>query len=67
MKKITGAICLGAGVVLLIWGYNIAHGVNSQVKSLFTGSPTDQAMYRYIGGGILAAVGVLLIFSKKNK
>lgn len=67
MKQITGAICLGAGIVLLVWGYNIAHAVNSQVKNLFTGSPTDAATYRYIAGGILIVAGLVQLALPKRK
>jgi len=66
MNKLIGAICLAAGIVLLVWGYNISHAVNSQFKSMFTGSPTDAAMYRYIGGAILTAVGIVFLVLKKK-
>lgn len=67
MKKLIGAICLGAGIVLLVWGYNISQGINSQFKSAFTGSPTDQAMYRYIAGGILVAIGLVQLLLPNRK
>ncbi len=67
MNKAIGAVCLGAGIVLLIWGYNVSQAVNSQVKNLFTGSPTDKAMYLYIGGGILVAVGLVQFVFKGKK
>ncbi len=67
MNKLIGAICLGAGIVLLFWGYNVSQAVNSQVKNLFTGSPTDKAMYLYIGGGILVAIGLVQFVFKRKK
>ena len=63
MNKMTGIICLAAGIVLLAWGHNVAEAVNSQVKNIFTGEPTDKAMYLYIGGGILCAFGIFRLFS----
>jgi len=64
MNKIVGIICLAAGIVLLAWGHNVAQAVNSQVKNIFTGEPTDKAMYLYIGGGILCALGVFRLFPR---
>jgi nitrate reductase gamma subunit len=66
MNRIIGAICLGAGIVLLVWGHNVAQAVNSQVKNLFTGSPTDKAMYLYLGGAVLCAVGVVQLIWKRK-
>ncbi len=67
MNKLIGAICLGAGIVLLVWGSNVSQAVNSQVKNLFTGSTTDKAMYLYIGGGILVAIGLVQFVFKRKK
>ena len=64
MNKITGVICLAVGIVLLAWGHNVAQAVNSQVKNLFTGEPTDKAMYLYIGGAVLCAVGAFQLVRK---
>jgi hypothetical protein len=50
------------GVLLLVWGYNISRSVSSQIKEIFTGSPTDRAMYFYIGGVVLFAVGGFQVF-----
>jgi nitrate reductase gamma subunit len=66
MSKVIGAICLGAGIVLLVWGHNVSQSVNSQVKNLFTGSPADKAMYLYIGGGVLLAVGIVQLTIKRK-
>ena len=64
MNKLIGLICLAVGIVLLFWGHNVAQAVNSQVKNLFTGEPTDKAMYLYIGGAVLCAVGVFQLIWK---
>ena len=66
MNKLIGLICLAVGIVLLLWGHNVAQAVNSQVKNLFTGSPTDKAMYLYIGGAVLCAVGVFHLVWKRK-
>jgi uncharacterized membrane protein len=61
MKKIIGVISLVIGVLLLVWGHNIAQSVNSQVKQLFTGAPVDRATYFYIAGVALVIFGVFQI------
>jgi hypothetical protein len=62
MQKVTGIICIVIGVLLFVWGHNIAQSFGSQVQQLWTGAPTDRAMYLYIGGAILAVLGVAQIF-----
>lgn len=62
MQMAIGVVCLVVGVLLLAWGYNISRSVASQFKEVFTGSPTDRAMYFYIGGAVLSAFGLFQIF-----
>jgi hypothetical protein len=66
MQKTSGVICLVVGIILLLWGHNIANSVGSQVQQIFTGSPTDRAMHFYIGGLVLAILGSALIFWKRK-
>ena len=67
MHKIIGAILLILGVILIIRGHDIAQSVNSQVKNLFTGSPTDKVIYYYVGGAICSALGLVGIFLPGRK
>ena len=67
MNKIIGVILLVLGVYLLVRGHDIAQSVNSQVKNLFTGSPTDKAVQYYLGGAICGAVGFVLTFFLPSK
>ncbi len=66
MQKIVGIICLVAGVLLIVWGYNMAQSVGGQLQQVFTGSPGDKPMWLYIGGAVLAALGVFQIFVAKK-
>jgi hypothetical protein len=66
MQKIIGVISLVIGVLLLVWGHNIAQSVDSQVKQVFTGSPTDRATYYYIAGTALGLFGLFQIFWPKK-
>ena len=67
MNKIIGAILLVVGIFLLVRGHDMSNSVNSQVKNLFTGSPTDKVLYYYLGGAICCAVGVVLEFTGSSK
>jgi uncharacterized membrane protein len=67
MQKTTGIICLVIGVFLLLWGRKIANSFGSQVQEVFSGAPTDRAMYLYIGGLVLALLGVGQIFWKRKQ
>jgi len=62
MKKGMGVICLVAGVLLIVWGYNLSQSVGGQFQRIFTGSPGDKAMWLYIGGAVLCAAGVFQIY-----
>jgi uncharacterized membrane protein len=66
MQKISSVICLVIGVFLLLWGRRISDSVGSQVQQIFTGAPTDRAMYLYIGGLVLALLGVAQFFWKRK-
>ena len=67
MHKIIGAILLVVGVFLLMQGHDISRSVNSQVKNLITGSPTDKVTYYYLGGAICCAIGLVGLFKPFKK
>ena len=62
MHKIIGAVLVAVGVFLLMRGHDISQSVNSQVKNLFTGSPTQNVTYYYLGGAISCAAGLVEFF-----
>lgn len=66
MQKVIGLVCVVIGVLLLVWGHDIAHSIGSQVQQAFTGSPTDRAMNYYMGGIALSIVGAALVFFGKK-
>jgi uncharacterized membrane protein len=68
MQKIIGVISLVIGVLLLMWGHDITQSVDSQVKQIFTGAPTDRATYYYIAGAVLGLFGLFqLLWPNKLK
>jgi hypothetical protein len=60
-NKIIGLVLLIAGLGLAFWGWEMSEGFGSALSSRLSGSMPDEVMYRYVGGGILAAVGTLLV------
>jgi Protein of unknown function (DUF3185) len=59
MNKPLSIALLVGGVVLIVFGVNASNSFSSDVSRLFTGSPTDKAMWMLIGGAVLAVVGVV--------
>jgi len=67
MNKNTIAIAmLVAGIALLNWGFSMSEAFGSKVSRVFSGSPTDKAMWTMIGGAVLAAVGAFQLFVRKK-
>ena len=66
MQKLTGVLCLAVGIFFLVWGRKISDSFGSHVQQVFTGAPTDRAMYFYLGGLVLAILGVAQFFWKKK-
>ena len=67
MNKLIGVVLLVVGVFLLVRGHDMSNSVNSQVKNLFTGSPTDRVMYFYLAGTVCCAVGAVMVFFWSSK
>jgi len=66
MNKAIAAGCLVGGVLLIVWGRNMAESVGGQLQNAFTGSPGDKPMWLYIGGGVLCAVGLFQLLWKRK-
>ena len=58
MNKVISLGLLVAGVVLLVLGFNSSESVSSDFSRLFTGEPTDKAIWLLICGGVLAIIGL---------
>jgi hypothetical protein len=58
LNKLVSIVLLVAGVVVLIVGINASNSFSSETSEVFTGSPTDKAMWMMIGGGVLALAGL---------
>ena len=66
MQKIIGILFVIGGVLLLVWGHNLAQSIGGQLQNIFVGSPGDKTMHLYIGGTVLGLLGVFLIFWKRK-
>jgi type II secretory pathway component PulM len=61
-KNVMGAACIVAGVLLVMWGRNVAYSLPGQVQYLFTGSPGEKATALFIAGGALILIGMYQVF-----
>ena len=64
MNKSMSAVLLVVGVILLVFGFNAYHSASSDVSRLFTGAPTDKALWLLIGGLAAGIVGFLGLVRK---
>ena len=54
MQKVIGVICLVAGVLLAVWGYNVAQSVGGQVSRIWSGSVVARSCQLSFSAGRLA-------------
>jgi hypothetical protein len=52
------------GVVLVMWGRNMAYSLGGHVHYVFTGAPSNKALNLLVGGGLLIAFGFYQAFWK---
>ena len=62
MNKIVSMALLAGGIVLVFVGFNATKSFNSEVSRFFTGTPTNQAVWMVIGGGVAAVVGLAMMW-----
>ena len=66
MNNAIAAACLVGGVLLIVWGHNMASSIGGELQNAFTGSPGDKPMLLYITGGVLCAAGVFQLVWKRK-
>ena len=67
MMRVAGAAMVVLGVVLTAYGLNSADSLNSRVTRLFTGQPTDRAMWLLIGGILSVFIGLALATHRRPR
>jgi hypothetical protein len=65
MKNFLGASCLVVGIVLIMWGRNLAYSLGGKVQYLVNGAPGDRPIYLMLGGGGLIALGFYWLWKLK--
>ncbi|OIO53739.1 MAG: hypothetical protein COX57_04560 [Alphaproteobacteria bacterium CG_4_10_14_0_2_um_filter_63_37] len=65
MNKTVGIVLLVVGTLLVGYGYNQSQSLLGQTAALISGSPSNEVMYYYIGGGICALLGLVGVFKSK--
>jgi hypothetical protein len=60
-SKAIGIAMLAVGAVLLIYGINASDSLGSEVKEVFTGTPTDKSIWLIVGGVLLGVLGLVAV------
>jgi hypothetical protein len=60
MNNIVGLAIFALGIVLLIFGFNESHSFSSEVSRVFTGNPTNRAVWMIAGGAAAVIAGLVL-------
>lgn len=63
-SKIIGVILVVVGLGLAYWGYEESGSLGSSLNQAISGSPSDNVMFKYIGGAASLAAGVFLLMRK---
>lgn len=58
MNKAVSLALLAIGVMLAIFGVNELNSFTSDVSRMFTGAPTNRAIWLMAGGGALVVLGL---------
>lgn len=59
MNKPVSLVLLIAGVIMLIFGAQASDSISSGFSRLFTGAPTDKAVWLIIGGAVATVLGLV--------
>lgn len=58
MNRMIALALLAGGMLLLIFGVNAMNSASSDISRLFTGAPTDRALWMLVGGIAAAVAGL---------
>ncbi len=59
---------LAGGILLLVFGVSAMNSTSSDLSRLFTGAPTDRAIWMMVGGTAAAVAGLAgLLFGSKSR
>lgn len=63
--RIAGIVLAVVGVAVIFWAWQDAQSIGNEITSAVSGSPTDDVIHRYIGGGVALVVGLYLIVVRR--
>ena len=63
-RQLIGIALLVLGLILLYFGYESSQGLDDQVSEALTGEYTDATMFYWIGGGVSAVVGLVMLAAR---
>jgi hypothetical protein len=64
MNKAIFIALLVGGIILIVFGMNARDSLSSDVSRVFTGSPTNKAIFMLVGGVVAALIGLIGIVRK---
>ncbi len=59
MNKLVSLALLIGGIILLVLGVQASDSIGSDFSRVFTGAPTDKAIWLVVGGAVAAIVGLV--------
>jgi hypothetical protein len=66
MNKAISIALLVGGIILIVFGINARDSMSSDVSRIFTGAPTNKAIFMLVGGAVAAVIGLIGIVSKRQ-
>ena len=64
MNKAIFIALLVGGIILIVFGINARDSLSSDVSRVFTGSPTNKAIFMLVGGVVMTLIGLIGIVRK---
>ena len=64
MNHLSGIALLVVGSLLIFWGYNESQSLGSHLTRLYSGNPSQNTLYYYIGGGVCILLGAINLFRR---
>jgi multisubunit Na+/H+ antiporter MnhB subunit len=66
MNKAISIALLSVGLIFIVFGINASESFSSDVSRLFTGAPTDKAIWLFVGGAVALVSGLVMLFQQSK-